>query len=160
MADDVHCQLLPAADDAALAPDGDVAAVGALGVVQRTRVEQAGIAQHFHPFKPAGDARLVVAGVGVADDVGALGEVNLHIAVQAQRPGQKVARWEIQDILRSAGVNGALQGGGVHHIAVPFCPVGRGGHVNAVLFLVGMHNAPADPMPAHLHLHGVVGIGY
>ena len=150
----------PAADNAALAPNGNVAAVGALGVVHRARVEQAGIALHFQPLETAGDARLIVAGVGVADEVGTLGEVNFHIAVQAQRPRHKIARRDIQDILRPAGVNGALQGGGVFGFAVALGPVGGGGHVDAVLFPVGMHNAPADPMPTHLHLHGVVGVGH
>ena len=151
--DDLAGQRLAAAADRALAADDDVAAVRPGLVVQLTGVEQAGIAAHLDPLKPAGDARGVVMDVGGALQHSALGKVDFKIAVQPQRTGQKITRRDIENIVRAAVVDGALQIVGVQQLAVTAAEVGRSGNVDSVLFLPELQRGGADAIAAADHIH-------
>ena len=56
--------------------------------------------------------------IGGALQHSALGKVDLKIAVQPQRTGQKITRRDIENIVRAAVVDGALQIVGVQQLAV------------------------------------------
>lgn len=158
--DDLVGQGLAAAGDGALAPDDHIETVVALLVVHLAQVEQAGIAAHLGALKAAGDAGLVIHDLGSALQHGALVQIELHIAVQAQRTGQVGARRQIDRTAGAAGINGPLQSRGVLGHAVALGPVGGFGHVDALAFGAGAQHAGAHRLVFKHHVHPVFGLGF
>ena len=137
-------QGVASAPDGPLAPDADVLAVGAGGMVQRAEVEQAGTAFHLGALEAAANAGLVVLRpVGALQD-GVLFQVQFHIAVAEQGSAPIDPRRKIDTVPCPAGVEGPLQGGGVVGAAVAHGPKGRRGDVEAALGRLG-----EGPHPAH-----------
>ena len=91
--------------------------------------------------------------VGGALQHGALGKVDFKIAVQPQRTGQKITRRDIENIVRAAVVDGALQVVGVQQLAITAAEVGRSSNVDAVFFLPELQRGGADTIAAADHIH-------
>ena len=137
-------QGVAAAPDGPLAPDADVAAVGAGGVVQPAEVEQAGVALHLGALKAAADAGRVGLRLGRPLQDGVPVQVQLHVAVPEQGPTAVDSRREIDAVPHPAGVEGPLQSGGVVGHAVPCRAEGRGGNVEAAFGRFGPGPHPAQ----------------
>ena len=148
-------QIVSAAADGALAPDADILAVGPGGMIQRAKVQQAGIAHHFGTLKAARDAGFIILRPGRPLQDGVLVQPDFQMAVAKQGAGAIDARREIDIFLRAAGVQNPLQGGGVVGFAVPYRAPGLCRHIQRPLFSL-CHNLDA---PHRAHLDGIAGEG-
>ena len=105
-------------------------------MVEPPHVQQACIALHLDPLKTAWDLRQIICRIRCPLQDSALLEIDLHVAVQPQRPGAIYARREVHRIRRRAVIERPLDGTCIQGGTVALRKIRLPRHINAP-FLTG-----------------------
>ena len=102
-------------------------------MVEGAEVQQAAVTLHLRTLKAAGDAGQIIFRVRCTLQNSPFVQIQLHVAVEPQSTGQAHTRREVNTLIFRAIVDGFLQGGGVHGLAITHGEIGSSGHIQPVL---------------------------